>query len=272
MQTAQQLRTSVYVKNVGRRAKEDDVRAAFANFGHITEIILKDGRNFAIVCFDSESAVSACLGASEIIVGDNAVVAEARNPKEKAQAPPSCNVYMNGLSPETSCDDVDAALAPFGEVTNVKVEAERGFAYACFANLQDAEAFVGASPLPRGWNVEFRRSRAGGGGGRSGGSRSRPKQEVTPQIYIKGLDANFDEAALRDAFAQFGTIVSADRRDIERDFGFVQFENFDSVEAAVNGGVVINGCELVVEARKSGTGKGRGRRNRRRRNDGEEVA
>jgi cold-inducible RNA-binding protein len=68
---------------------------------------------------------------------------------------------------------------------------------------------------------------------------------MAKKLYVGGVSYNTTQQGLQDAFAKFGTVVSAqiimDKiTGRSRGFGFVEMED-DAVEAAVNG---MNGAEL----------------------------
>lgn len=72
-------------------------------------------------------------------------------------------------------------------------------------------------------------------------------------LYIKNLDDSFDDARLKQAFEQFGTINSArvmrnDKENRSRGFGFVCFENQEDAMRAMNemNGKVVGSKPLYV--------------------------
>jgi RNA recognition motif-containing protein len=243
----------------------DSVQTAFSGFGNVTNIVLKEGRNFAIVIFSDKNAVAKCLEAPPATVNGNSVKVEARNPKEKPPAKATVNVYVNKLPADTTEEHVRTALAAFGEVVDLVVQAERGFAYATFAELSSAQKLIDAAPVNINGaqaGAEFRRSRAPNRVTRSRKPRQSRKPKG-PQIYVKGLDENTDESSLRAAFGGFGEIVKVEKRD-NRDYAFIQFETKDQVTDAVsageNNGIKVNGVAVIVEER---TGKPRNPRQSR---------
>jgi len=273
------LALSVYVSGVGYDCTKEAVRAAFSSFGNITEVILKEGRNFAIIIFSDAAAVQSVLAAPPAQINGNDVNVEARNPKPKAAPVASQNIYMNNLPATATEEQVLEVLGQFGETEDVLVQAERGFAYATFTSLETAQDMVDASPVDFFGSqsvVEFRRSR-GPSKRRSSRSARANNASAAPRgasVYVKGLDANGDESALRAAFGGFGTIINVEHQD-DRDFAFIEYETSEQVNAAVsagmNGGISVNGAEVVVEERKS-SGKKRSRRRRRRAQTAEETA
>ncbi|GGH66200.1 RNA recognition motif-containing protein [Filimonas zeae] len=87
------------------------------------------------------------------------------------------------------------------------------------------------------------------------------------KIYVSNLDYSVQSEDLQDAFSAFGTVTSAnvinDRETgRSRGFGFVEMENADEANAAINNlnGSDLNGRQLrVAEAQdKPKTGNGGG--------------
>ncbi|HOX17413.1 MAG TPA: RNA-binding protein [Spirochaetales bacterium] len=73
------------------------------------------------------------------------------------------------------------------------------------------------------------------------------------KLYVGNLNYNTYEGALRDAFQQFGNVVSAKiitDRDTgnSKGFGFVEMGSDDEARAAINGmnGVELDGRQLRV--------------------------
>jgi cold-inducible RNA-binding protein len=79
---------------------------------------------------------------------------------------------------------------------------------------------------------------------------------MAKKLYVGGVSYNTTQQGLEEAFAKFGTVVSAQimvdkMTGRSRGFGFVEMEDADA-EAAINGmnGATLDGRRLVVnEAR-----------------------
>lgn len=92
---------------------------------------------------------------------------------------------------------------------------------------------------------------------------------MSVRLYVGNLAYSTMDHQLRDAFAEFGEVVSAtviiDRMSGQsRGFGFVEFASADQAEAAIDAmnGTVLDGRPLVVNPareRQSGGGGGGGR-------------
>lgn len=69
---------------------------------------------------------------------------------------------------------------------------------------------------------------------------------MATKLYVGNISYNTNDNGLRDAFAKFGAVVSAQvlmDRDTgrSRGFGFVEMENENDAQSAING---LNGQEL----------------------------
>ena len=91
---------------------------------------------------------------------------------------------------------------------------------------------------------------------------------MTNKIFIGGLSWDTEDTGLRDAFTKFGSITEAKvitDRDTgrSRGFGFVTFDNSESVQAAIQemDGTSLDGRSIRVnEAEDKQRGGGRGGR------------
>ncbi|GMH13823.1 hypothetical protein Nepgr_015664 [Nepenthes gracilis] len=78
------------------------------------------------------------------------------------------------------------------------------------------------------------------------------RKSGTGNIFIKNLDKAIDNKALHDAFSAFGNILSCkiatDGNGDSKGYGFVQFENEDSAENAIDklNGMLINDKQVYV--------------------------
>ena len=71
-------------------------------------------------------------------------------------------------------------------------------------------------------------------------------------VFIKNLDTSIDNKALQETFASFGSVLSCkvavDNNGQSKGYGFVQFENEEAAQSAINrlNGMLINDKEVFV--------------------------
>jgi RNA recognition motif-containing protein len=255
----------IYLRGINEDTTEFDCRSVFSPFGTITEVVLKGERSWAVVNFSSAAEAAAAAAGGVTSVGGLDVEVAARTPPkvrwEAKDIESSVNIYLKGLDEQTTREEVIGALESFGEVTSVKLQSDRGFAFAAMDSVEAAAAAVAAAPLVvgelEGVECEMRRSRAPQARKpRAQNSESRAPKDLSKDIYIKGLpeldDGDSNEGELRSVFEQYGTIERVMLRK-GRDFAFISFAEGGSVAMAVDagngGGIVINGESVTVEAR-----------------------
>jgi RNA recognition motif-containing protein len=251
----------IYLRGINEDTTEFDCRSVFSPFGTITEVVLKGERSWAVVNFSSAAEAAAAAAGGVTSVGGLDVEVAARTPQWFFYIESSVNIYLKGLDEQTTREEVIGALESFGEVTSVKLQSDRGFAFAAMDSVEAAAAAVAAAPLVvgelEGVECEMRRSRAPQARKpRAQNSESRAPKDLSKDIYIKGLpeldDGDSNEGELRSVFEQYGTIERVMLRK-GRDFAFISFAEGGSVAMAVDagngGGIVINGESVTVEAR-----------------------
>lgn len=259
------LSTSCYVRfsSGSDGVTEDDINAVFAAYGAIAEVFAKLERGFAFVTFETAAAVADAVAGVTDIAGA-AVTVEPREAKERERppTPASANIYINQLSETTTRESIEDVLAEFGTVDRIKLDLDRGFCYASFADEEEAAAAVAAAPLLIDGvetGVEFRRSRAPTKKTRKprNNQSGEAPAEAAPstEVYIKGMPEEYDEEALSSWAAGIGAVASVEWPDASTTgHAFVTFEDAETAQAAIGAG-----DGFLVELRTSK----RGRRRRR---------
>jgi RNA recognition motif-containing protein len=243
----------IYVKGVDETVSEDDCIAAFSQFGEIDSVFIRGEHGWAVIQFTSEAEAASAVAGGVTSLGACAVDVQERSRPKVREVRASSNIYLKGIDESTTFEDVSGALSDFGEVIEVDVQGERGFAYAEMDSVESAEAAVGAAPLSVGGlsvSCEMRRSRARGRRTRKK-KKSRSK-DFTKDVYIKNLNPDDDGLAdeIEAVFGQFGPVSRVSIRKF-RDFAFVTFEDEESVEVAIasSESITIGGQPIIIEAR-----------------------
>lgn len=178
------------------------------------------------------------------------------------------NVFIRGLSTETSDDDLFGLCSKFGTIVSTKSITDRltneckGYGFVNFENPDDAalaireltnsgyqarmskenmgrserSPFDRSSPpeYRRGANPRFNSNGAGVGAGAGGGMRRLSKTN----LYLRGLAAGTTDSELHQLCVRYGNILSAkaiiDRATNEcKGYGFVNFDSPFAAEQAV---------------------------------------
>ena len=80
----------------------------------------------------------------------------------------------------------------------------------------------------------------------------RAKENIFTNVYIKNFGDDVDDECLKEAFGEFGSVLSVrvmtDESGKSKAFGFVNFENFEDAKKVIEGmnGKVLNGNQVYV--------------------------
>jgi len=188
-------------------------------------------------------------------------------------------IFVGGLSWNTDQDSLQSYFGQFGEITdcivmkNPATGKSRGFGFVSFKDSSTVDVILstknhqvdgrtvdakacnarGTMPKPQG-------SRGGGGGnGGGGGMIGR-----TTKIFVGGLPNNIDESTIKDSFSRFGNVTEVvimfdHEKGRSRGFGFLTFDNEDSVEQACSEHYVdVNGKQVECKKAEPRMAGGRG--------------
>ena len=192
------------------------------------------------------------------------------------------SVYVGGVPPETTEVEVRSLFAAFGPVVRVELARDpctgalKGYGFVDFATEEAATAVLAiTSPLlVAGRELRLGRPHQttaptptpglsfGSGGGSSGDNTQQQQQEgmATGQgeqqqqqqrscrIFVGNVAFEVGEAALREIFAQFGTVLSctlvgSPEAGHHRGYGFLEFDSARAAEHAIahmNGALLLN--------------------------------
>ncbi|XP_042898473.1 polyadenylate-binding protein 1A-like [Parasteatoda tepidariorum] len=146
------------------------------------------------------------------------------------------SLFVSNLHPDCTESTLYKKFRSAGKILNIHIarnkESKRslGFGYINFADKNDAEYVlnsmnyepVGGQPIRIMW--------------------VRPDIKTfnpSANIFVRNLHSSIDEPALRDIFSSYGTILSLKvdccKNGMSKGLGYVQFENEDSADAAIEG-------------------------------------
>ncbi|KAF3924979.1 Nucleolin [Arthrobotrys entomopaga] len=148
-----------------------------------------------------------------------------------------------------------------GRISNVHLPKDRvtqthqGFGFVEFVSEEDAEYAARIMNQVRLYGKPIRVNKA---------SADKQKTvEVGAELFIGNLDSMVDEKTLYDTFMTFGQItappkIARDEHGLSRGFGFVQFDNFESSDKAIENmqGQFLMNKEIAVSYAYKKDGKG----------------
>lgn len=150
--------TNVYINQL-ETSDEDTLRATLQNFGVVEDVFVSSTRNYAFATFASVEEAQACVDSSPLNVGNDTCLVEMRRnvrrtkksgggsskKKNRKRAPLEQQLYIQGLQPNATDDEIISGLSMYGEIKNVYRRKLRGSedpdAYAEYAFVTFAEEF-----------------------------------------------------------------------------------------------------------------------------------
>lgn len=204
-------------------------------------------------------------------------------------------LFLGGLSPNTSTEALHEHFGKYGPLTDaivmMKDGKSRGFGFVTFESPESISLVLAEEQILDDRTVDVKPAvpQGGGGGAAYGAARGVPmmapggfipyggavaatpaRQAAGPmacdKVFIGGLPQTTADETVRDYFAQYGTIIDCVvMKDKEsgrsRGFGFVQYDNTDSVEAVIQDYAKHTIDGKWIEAKKAvpqnkGSGKG----------------
>ncbi|XP_078449401.1 cytotoxic granule associated RNA binding protein TIA1-like isoform X2 [Lampetra fluviatilis] len=274
---------TLYVGNLSRQVTEALILQLFGQIGPcksckmITEVKSKENKlqassdPYCFVEFYEHRHAAAALAAmnGRKILGKEVKVNWATTPSslKKDTSSPSTNfgtrqldhyhVFVGDLSPEISTDDLRAAFAPFGKISDARVVKDlatgksKGYGFVSFFQKLDAEnaiqqmggQWLGGRQIRTNWAT--RKPPA------PKGSQDNPKhlsfEEVLNQssptnctVYCGGITQGLTEQLMRQTFLLFGQILEI-RVFPDKGYSFIRFATHESAAHAI---VSVNGSTI----------------------------
>ncbi|KAL9357708.1 hypothetical protein Peur_050961 [Populus x canadensis] len=193
--------------------------------------------------------MAAAVAAPAVTAQPAAVAATALGTAEAGQFPNS-SLYVGDLEHNVNEGQLFDLFSQVAQVVSIRVcrdqarRASLGYAYVNFSNPQDAAnamELLNFTPL-NGKAIRIMVSHRDPSMRKSGHAN----------VFIKNLDTSIDNKALQETFASFGPVLSCkvavDNNGQSKGYGFVQFENEEAAQSAINrlNGMLINDKEVYV--------------------------
>ncbi|XP_042288854.1 nucleolysin TIAR isoform X1 [Thunnus maccoyii] len=256
---------TLYVGNLSRDVTEILILQLFTQIGPcksckmITEHTSNDPYCFVEFFEHRDAAAALAAMNGRKILGKEVKVNWATTPSsQKKDTSNHFHVFVGDLSPEITTEDVKAAFAPFGKISDARVVKDmttgksKGYGFVSFYNKLDAEnaivnmggQWLGGRQIRTNWAT--RKPPAPKSAQDNGSKQLRFDDVVTqssPQnctVYCGGIQSGLSEHLMRQTFSPFGQIMEI-RVFPEKGYSFIRFSSHDSAAHAI---VSVNGTAI----------------------------
>ncbi|KAK1164709.1 nucleolysin TIAR isoform X1 [Huso huso] len=217
---------------------------------------------------DAAAALAAMNGRK--IMGKEVKVNWATTPSsQKKDTSNHFHVFVGDLSPEITTEDIKAAFAPFGKISDARVVKDmttgksKGYGFVSFYNKLDAEnaivhmggQWLGGRQIRTNWAT--RKPPAPKNVQENSSKQLRFEDVVnqsSPQnctVYCGGIQSGLTEQLMRQTFSPFGQIMEI-RVFPEKGYSFIRFSSHESAAHAI---VSVNGTSIEGHVVKCYWGK-----------------
>ncbi|XP_029926227.1 nucleolysin TIAR [Myripristis murdjan] len=256
---------TLYVGNLSRDVTEILILQLFTQIGPcksckmITEHTSNDPYCFVEFFEHRDAAAALAAMNGRKILGKEVKVNWATTPSsQKKDTSNHFHVFVGDLSPEITTEDVKAAFAPFGKISDTRVVKDmttgksKGYGFVSFYNKLDAEnaivhmggQWLGGRQIRTNWAT--RKPPAPKSVQDNGSKQLRFEDVVTqssPQnctVYCGGIQSGLTEHLMRQTFSPFGQIMEI-RVFPEKGYSFIRFSSHESAAHAI---VSVNGTAI----------------------------
>lgn len=177
----------LFVGGLSRQTTDRELKEYFGQFGEIESVTVKidqftgQSRGFAFIVFNNPKTIDKLLAA-----GDHYIQKRKVDPKRVSKKAQQGKVFVGGLTPEISDDDIKGYFSQYGTIVEFqapfdkKKNQRKGF---CFVTFESKDTMLNVLKTPKqfinGKEVDVKKVRAnpemgrfgGGGGGGGGGGR-----------------------------------------------------------------------------------------------------
>lgn len=270
------LPKTLYVGNLSRDVTEILILQLFTQIGPcksckmITEHTSTDPYCFVEFFEHRDAAATLAAMNGRKILGKEVKVNWATTPScQKKDTSNHFHVFVGDLSPDITTDDIKAAFAPFGSISDARVVKDmttgksKGYGFVSFYNKLDAEnailsmggQWLGGRQIRTNWAT--RKPPAPKSAQESSSKQLRFEDVVnqsSPQnctVYCGGIQCGLTEHVMRQTFSVFGQIMEI-RVFPDKGYSFIRFSSHDSAAHAI---VSVNGTVIEGHVVKCYWGK-----------------
>ena len=268
---------NVFIKNLKEDIDNKALQDTFAQFGKILscKVVTDDegkSRGYGFVHFqDDDAADKAVEQVNGMLLNDQQVFVgkfERKDKKLQNLADTYTNIYVKHFDPD--CDEIKLRqfFESFGSIQSFSIQTShdgtpKGVGFVNYTHHEEAGAAVDAlnGATPEGIVMEGKELRVVRHQKKS--ERDHTKRQVIKEkqqqlqkytnLYVKNLDDTVTSESLREAFNEYGTIMSCKvmthpDSSVSKGFGFVCFEEADAAKKAMQemNGRMLSGKPLYV--------------------------
>lgn len=248
-------RRKLFLGGLGVNTATEDIAAKFAKYGQIVDCIVmrypdsQRSKGFGFITFSKYEETEACLGAGPHIIDDKTIDMKRATPREymvdtkqEEVAQQRRKIFVGRLNYDTTDEGLKEYFSKFGTLEEcilmkkTGTDISRGFGFVTYSTI--AEVNICQKNRPHeldGKELQTKRATARG-------DHSVNDHQGT-RIFVGGLSNDkITDDVLEEYFSRFGDILSvefekykqsAEKNGRKRNFAFVEFEDYDAVDQAL---------------------------------------
>ena len=153
------------------------------------------------------------------------------------------NLYVGNLGTNVDESTFNEHFAKYGKIISTKIVGTKGFGFVCFSNAKEAAKALADSHIinERRLEVSIYKKKEG-----NPAKIENVDEEKKNKLYIGNLDSNVDNTMLKQSFAKYGKISSANVMK-NKGCGFVTFQTPQDASKALADNQILCGRKLKVK-------------------------
>lgn len=284
---SKEAKRKIFLGGLDNETTTEDLNAYFQSYGVIEDAVVMrysdtgNSKGFGFVTFSRVEEADRCIAENPHFLDGKSIECTRAMPRGTDVETPiqqtnsekqKRKLFIGNVSYDTTTEDLESYFEKYGEIDDCVVMknpngTSRGFGFVTYSLVEELDECQRNRPhVINGRTLDCKRANAKDG--------ERDNENSVDRLFVGGLfGLNVTDEDLKEYFLKYGNIVSVDfekfkQNDKERNFAFVQFEDYDAVDKAVFvNDHSINGRKVhVAKAQPKGSknslnGLGRIRRN-----------
>jgi len=246
---------------------EDGLRAHFDKYGKLVDVVVmrfpdtKRSRGFGFITYSKSAEADAAFEDKPHTIDTATIETKRATPREEmnkggtgANSETHRKLFIGGLNYSTTDETLKDFFSKFGELVDCVVmkfrdtKRSRGFGFVTYATIEMVDECQSNRPHTiDGTKVETKRATPRDDAGPGAG-------QTVSKVFIGGLKDGVSDDNLKDYFGTFGTVLHVEQMTDKatgrkRGFGFVEFDDYDSVDKLMLAGNnhIVNGYKIDVK-------------------------